>query len=348
MDKGTVEHQNPAAGADEALESLLKNASARPEPSETVREEVRQALHGEWRARSARRRRLRHAAGFSLAAAAALVLAVALWRGGEQATQPVLRELALIERVSGNVRLMPREPGVPGTAAVPGIAVYEGQRLLTGEDSGIALRLEDGLSVRVDQTTEIVLLDEFAAELRDGRVYVDTEATGATGPPAPGSRFQLFTPMGAVSHVGTQYLVRVQPALVQVSVRRGSATLTAVDGTTAPPVYVRPGQKLVVGKDGRHELAQAAADGEAWQWAEALGPGFDLEGKTLAEFLDWVSSETGLEIAYASEDVRSVAERTVLHGRADLPAREALDVVMLSSDLQAELEEGMISIMARP
>ncbi|MDX1555809.1 MAG: FecR domain-containing protein, partial [Xanthomonadales bacterium] len=217
MEKGTPRHTNQdetnqaaAAGGDVALESLLRTASSRPEPSEATRREVRDALHAEWRAATVRRRWRRGAAGFSLAAAAVLVLALGLWNTEPPGTTTAQRELARVERVSGQVQVI--SEGTARGTAVPAVEtpVYVGQTIEVGANSGLALRLDNGISLRIDQNTRLGLLDEFATELHSGRVYVDTGDPDSSPPDSPGSRFQVFTPLGAVSHIGTQYMVSLE------------------------------------------------------------------------------------------------------------------------------------------
>ncbi len=349
MKKGTSNQTNQAAaaGGDEALESLLRTASSRPEPSEATRREVRKALHAEWRAVTVRRRWRRGAVGFSLAAAAVLVLALGLWKAKPPGTTADLRELAQVERVTGQVRVVAQGSDDAGVALGFGAPVYIGQTLEVGANSGLALRLESGISLRIDENTRLGLLDEFAVELLAGRIYVDTGVSRAQAIESPGSRFQVFTPLGAISHIGTQYMVRLWESDLEVAVRLGSAQVRVNDRPLASPLYVNHGQRLALDTSGKRLLSQAAEASRDWEWAEALGPGFDLDGRTMAEFLDWVARETGSQVAYSTDEARALAEETVLRGQNELPPREALDVVLLTSDLSAELADGVISIRVK-
>ena len=80
------------------------------------------------------------------------------------------------------------------------------------------------------------------------------------------------------------------------------------------------------------------------QWTQATAPGFAAEGRSVAEFLDWVSRESGRPVAYASAEVRALAWQTRLRGRIDLEPMKALSVILQASDLDHDVRDGALYI----
>ena len=73
-----------------------------------------------------------------------------------------------------------------------------------------------------------------------------------------------------------------------------------------------------------------------------------MEGKTLGEFLDWVSREGAWTVTFADPRSSDAARATVLHGKPDLlrgltPA-EALDVVMPACGLRHRIDGDRVVI----
>jgi hypothetical protein len=352
MDKGKPdrEQERDAPNGDAALETLFSKARARPEPSANDRRRVRAAVLSDWQAVASGRRWRRTAGMIAVAATVAAVVGLAVFRAGPTLSPPEPKEMARVEKLSGSARLVEGESSGAGLPLARGMPVTTGQTLTTGLRSGIALRLASGMSLRIDAQTKLDLVDAQSVRLETGRVYIDThgvenEIGGDSGEPA---HVAVLTRRGTVRHVGTQFMVRMGGEQLEVSVRSGSVRINAVDAPAVAPLDVPGGYALIVNDDGVSELAQSDVHGDQWRWAEELGAGFELDGRTMAEFLSWVGSETGQEIVYSSERARVVAEETQLHGQVDLPARDALDLVLLSSDLAAEVRDTAIEIHLKP
>ena len=334
---------------DSRLEALFEHASRRPEPPEADRVAVMQAVRSEWQSISGKRRLRRRVVGFSLAAAVALAVLVTALSTPELASVPQPVRFAMVEKTSGNVRLISAEPGQGPAALARDMPVSTGQTIKTGNQSGAALLIDTAISLRIGPDTEIVLTDRKSVELRSGRVYVDTQA-GESPYTAMQSQklLEIITVRGAIAHMGTQFMVRLNPEELNVSVREGRVRFSDRAQADTGPLVVEQGQGLAVKAGGEREVDSIVSHGQDWEWAEELGPGFVLDGRTMASFFDWVAKETGLEVSYASPEAKANSETTVLHGKIDLPARQALDVVLLSSDLSATIGDGVIEISLKP
>ena len=87
----------------------------------------------------------------------------------------------------------------------------------TGTGGQVALRLNDGVELRLDSRTLVAFEDAQHARLAHGAVYVDSHAEPGTTP----SDFTLATPAGTVRHLGTQYQARIANGDLRVAIREG-------------------------------------------------------------------------------------------------------------------------------
>ena len=129
---------------------------------------------------------------------------------------------------------------------------------------------------------------------------------------------------------------------MRIRVRDGQVRLTDANGVdtradAGEELFSRPD-----GSDRSISRRSIAATGSEWAWAERAAPLFSVEGKTLGEFLDWVSREGAWTVTFADPRFSEAARATVLHGRPDLlkgltPA-EALDVVLPACGLRHRID----------
>lgn len=294
--------------------------------ADRVRATVRPLWQREVRARS-RRRRLW--VDLAAAAAAILVAAVAAVVLMPRLSRTAVAPVATVELVHGGVEITP-PAGRTRTVAdgADRVDVMAGSLLRTPAEGRTALRLAGGPSVRLDRSTSIRLVSAVEVRLDDGGVYVDSEGAGGAG-------VRVGTPVGVVREIGTRFEVRREGGSVVVRVRTGAVELSG-DGRA---VEVAEGTGLAVARDGEAEWSRIAAHAPEWLWAQEVAPRFEIEGRTVDSFLDWVSAETGLEIRYREPAIEAFAAKTVLHGSiGSLAPARAPEVVLASCGLAAEIE----------
>jgi ferric-dicitrate binding protein FerR (iron transport regulator) len=276
--------------------------------------------------RDHRRRRLLIAA--RLAAALAIVLGSGLWMW--QRGLPTGAPVATVERADGRVRL--QDDSIAGTGRV----LPAGTRVTTAPDGRAALRLIDGASVRLDFATELRLVSPRVLELRRGAVYVDSGALAADA-----SRLEIGTAFGRVRDVGTQFEVRLAGDRLRLSVREGAAALAREDRTYSVP----SGSSLRVDGSGAVETVTVAPRGEEWDWALAVAPPFELEGRTLRDYLAWLSRETGWKVEYDDPSIAAGAADVILHGStAGLRPDQTPDAVLPTCGLRHRLDGATLTI----
>ena len=242
------------------LGELIRRAGPPEAVPPLVTRRVRRNVEAAWRDARRRRRRPYYAAAAAVLAAVAIGLVTLPGRVAAPASP-----FGTVARVEGR-------PAVDGGASLTaGAALRLGDRVVTGGADGLAVETLDGASIRIDGGTSLVAETPRRLRLSRGAVYVDS----GTSAPVSGDAFEIITPYGRVTDVGTQFQVRIVDEHAAVLVREG-----LVD----------------------------------WDWAEALATPFVIEGATLYDFLEWAARETGRELRFASSAARRRAQQIRLSG----------------------------------
>lgn len=292
-------NDNLADSDERVLQDIFRHAERRPRPRPEARAQAFAALHGEWQAQLQRTRRSRN----RRVAAAAAVLMGAAMLGLQILGGDTVRSFDVETgwvRASGNgisVNGQPIDAGRP--ASLPSLG--PGDRVDTGTDGRVALRW-DGASLRLDHDTRIDIGGNGELYLRQGALYFDSQPFGSLA--RPDARLQVHTPLGAIQHLGTQYLAELRNGDVTVSVREGQVHVSGerVD------VTVNAGQRARFSADGRFDRDSQAAHADAWQWVAEIAPELDLRGRSTGDLLEWIARETGRELRYANSRARELAQ----------------------------------------
>ena len=257
-----------------------------------------------------------------LAMAATVLLAVAvLLQPAPDAPLPVT--VGTVARVSGDAGL------------VPGQAVYAGDTITTDANQGVSILLSSAESLRLDRDTTLDIDARGRFTLVAGRVYADTGDYMYND-----RQLTIDTPLGVVTDIGTQFAVDVSGERLDVAVREGRVDV-AQDGTEWVAVA---GERLRIREDGATVDTLAASD-PYWAWATRLAPAFDIEGKSLLDFLRWAARETGRELVFESNELRMSAMRVDLHGSvADFEPIDAVESVLAGTRFRYRIDANRIVI----
>jgi ferric-dicitrate binding protein FerR (iron transport regulator) len=327
--------------ADDELTQLFDHASPRPRPGDAAQASAFEALHGEWRQVTKRRRR-HNVARFCIAATllAAVALGVFFNREGAQTNTPV----AEIARMDGADVTWRDENSRGQTIDAATRSFFVGQRLSTGAESRVALAWHGGGSLRVDENTRIEFVSARSIRLLAGQLYFDSLATHSE-PTGDSTRtgLSIQTPAGEVLHVGTQFMMRVAGEEVVLSVREGQVKV-AGDGFE---LVVSSGEQLDIDVDGPQARRSIEGYGELWSWAEDIAPQQSLDGRTALELLDWVARETGRRLVYASPSGETLARETIIRGLDDRSPGDALQIMPYFTDFTYEIRDDTIVISSR-
>ena len=227
-------------------------------------------------------------------------------------------------------------PVTGGSAFLLGEKVYTNTTIETDDGEGYSFLLARNESLRLDEnsTLRIEAPDRFT--LLRGRVYADTgEHVYRNG------ALRIDTQFGAVTDIGTQFAVSLQDDLLDVAVREGR-----VDVRRDKVLLVAmSGERLTLDEQGGSTVDWLAATDDYWDWTTRLAPAFEIEGKSLMDFLKWASRESGRILFFADSEVRMAAMRTDLHGSIEgFAPLEAIDSVLATTAFRYRIEPDRIVI----
>jgi hypothetical protein len=298
---------------------LLKLAGRRPMPAPGHAEAARAAARAEW-VRVVERRAWRVSLWrLSAAALVTAASAVAIWvRVGPPPSVAPVGPIATVQTVIGTMFVTSIDEGRRSVVDA-GTPLRPGDRIETANRARAAFALDANVSVRLDQSSSVVLESSDRLSLERGALYVDARV-------APrGIGVRVDTPFGTVRHVGTQFEARLRDGALRIRVREG--TVAIEQGTLR--WTTRAGERLVVVRDRPPEREPIETFGQDWAWIEALAQPFTLESATVPEFLNWAARELGLRWEYENSTVGRRADRIVLHGSVEgLHPEEALAAVL--------------------
>jgi hypothetical protein len=144
----------------------------------------------------------------------------------------------------------------------------------------------------------------------------------------------IETALGTVTHRGTQFLVAVGDDGLLAAVREG--TLLFSSDTARCELDGGDGRAQTVRIDPEHRLTVAATtphDG-IWSWVSSLAPAHAAEGRTVDEYLGWLTREHGLRLVYADTAAGERARQATLHGDLDaLSMRDRLIAIGATTGL---------------
>jgi ferric-dicitrate binding protein FerR (iron transport regulator) len=244
----------------------------------------------------------------------------------------------------------PPDAGTAKRAEAPAVAAVH---IRTGPAERRSLLLPGGGELRVDASSVVTIAENGEIHISTGALYLDSK--GTTLP-------TVITPAGRITNVGTRFEVRLVPG-------GGAAGGENARGAAADKVATR-----VRVRDGKVRLAQAStvsevagaeellarADlstsrrhvdpfGAEWAWVARAAPRFELEGRSLGSFLDWIETEGAWTVAFASPALERRARSTVLHGSIErMSTTEALEAILPACGLvhRVDLKTGRVTVAA--
>jgi len=208
--------------------------------------------------------------------------------------------------------------------------------LETGAAEKLSILINNGESLRLDQNTTLAVVARDEFRLESGRVYADTGNFMYRD-----RGLVIHTTMGTVTDVGTQFAVQVAAERLDVAVREGR-----VDVSHGANEFVAvAGERLQLGSDDEPAVVALEPHDPYWNWTLSLAPVFDIENKSLLDFLRWAARETGRELEFEDNELRMSAMRTDLHGSvADFEPIEAVESVLAATNFRYRIQADRIVI----
>ncbi len=302
---------------EQEIENLLKKVGPLQQPPEEMALRVRSKVHKQWRKETAARQKNR----FRMSAAAAVIVAagaIALFQSGQSPDND-----AYIARVDGRTETMMALSEDGKWNPVSSDRLLDGMEIKAQEPSSITFA--GGMNVRLNRDTDITLLSSNSVQLNSGSLYLDSYDR----PEA--EAFQVLTAFGLAEDIGTQFMVSTDDGGWSVQVREGEVNVS----DSGQQVTLAQGDKVSISTDDDISKATVAPYDASWRWTESSRPVYQLEGRKLGEYLDWVARETGKSVEYNSQEASEMATATTLHGSIDhLSASDSLAYVLRSTRFQ--------------
>jgi hypothetical protein len=324
--------ESETSDEEKAVAKLIGFAGIRTDPSEIEMASIKRMALDRWELLLSRRRRRQRVRVLQIAATLLVAVGLGAWQMGLFA--PGSTPVGTVELASSRLRML---DGSESTNIGVGDQILSQRDLSTGSEGQAAIRLSSGIAVRLGRGTRIRVLANDRLALDEGRLYIDTSG-------APDSEMiEIQTRQGTARDLGTRFAlvdigdgVRVQVREGRVDVRRGTESWQADKG-----------HELVLAENGSVTNTEIPVYGAGWEWVLETTPSFALEGSTLGDFLDWITSETGWSVALPAEDEETVrADR--MHGSLDgLTLEESLQVVLSGAGLTGQVENGVLKIRPR-
>lgn len=304
-------------------ERVLREWTVSSKPAEGAR--VYENVRREWTKAPSNVHRRRWVLPLALAASVVLAIAVVLQPAPPTPTNvPIGSVVKLVnENQAGNL------PSI-------GHVVYPGESLTTSAGEGISLLLANAESLRLDENTTVVINAKDQFRLIHGRVYADTgdfiyRERGLV----------INTAMGSVTDVGTQFAVSIGDNVLDVAVREGRVDVEKDSNM----LIAVAGERMQLTRDTGAVYSALEPHDAYWDWASALAPTFDIENKSLLDFLRWAARETGRELVFEDQELRMSAMRTDLHGSvSDFEPLEAIQTVLTTTNFRYRIEADRIVI----
>lgn len=309
--------QSGDAPREDSIARLINLAGPRPTVPEDVQARVRASVRAEWRRVTVRRRTPRWMLPAALAASVVLAAVLAgLFLAND--AEPIATVAVAYE--------LTQESGTPLATGDP---VFAGDTIVTGPN-GAALGFPNGLSLRFAGQTTATLNAADEITIVAGRIYADT------GPSVRDERrITVNTPVGSASDRGTQFVVGYDDLAMTVAVRRGSVDVSGRRASWTADA----GQKLTVQPDEEAVFDEVGPQDGFWDWTAALAPVFDIENRSIFDFLNWAAQETGRDLVFANDSVRRAAMASTLSGSiAGFTPSEAIEAVLPTTRFEVRIE----------
>ena len=213
-------------------------------------------------------------------------------------------------------------------------AVAAAVHITTGPAERKSLTLSGGGELRVDASSSVTIGNGGEIHISKGALYLDSKRTTL---PA------VITPAGRITNIGTRFEVRLVNEDTRVRVRDGRVRLAQASAVSE----VGAAEELLARADASITRRHVDPFGAEWAWVARAAPRFDLEGRSLGSFLDWIETEGAWTVAFTSSSLERSARSTVLHGSIEgMSTTEALDTILPACGLvhRVNLKTGRVTV----
>jgi hypothetical protein len=322
---------------EDLLMTLVSSANARESAPAQTKDRIKHQVKVHWKNNiNQRKQRRRWLVCGSFATAMSLLLVVLFSDSVLHTSSPA--NFVYLENSQGQVKTNPIVIQTGSTDSVD-----NGSRELVGgtvietlEDGYATLTMTTGANLRIGHNTQLVIDDYNQFTLKFGRVYFDSGSDNLTR-----TSISISTHHGIIQNIGTQFEVVTNQDKIQVSVREGLVHINSDIGKSVLPKGLQITRQTGLGDITK----QITAHDPMWNWVNNLSPHFDLEGKSMHQFLVWIAREHGLTLSFKDTRTERLSTVIMLHGDIkDLTLEQTLSSVLLTTELRYMVDDNQLKV----
>jgi len=320
---------------DKHIDEVLSEASPRPVPGNSRKEEIYGELRSEWIASNqlVKRKRQYLISGIAASLVAALVVVTQLDTG---IMDPVASPDAVLARSAGAQTTLngrPIDEVIPVNAP---LRFKSGDIIETGADSAIAIGWSTAGSLRMSAGSEVTLVSNEGIRLTSGEIYYDSRSFNSSDT----TPIEVETEFGTIHHVGTQFLASVDSAGARISVREGQVTFE----NETKSVVINSGESAHIDRALFATTSPITPNDDAWAWAPLIAPDWNVDGRSTMEIIHWLARETGLAVEFESEVASRYATTDRIRGIGEIEPIRAMSIIPVATELRFEINDAAIRI----
>ena len=317
---------------DALVRRLLRLAGNPATVSDTIALRVKQNVQDHWKQQLRANARKRMLWIFSGTMAACFFLVLLFW-SSLVSIKPEPDPVAIVQTFVGHTST--HEPGSHISNFISRKSVvYTNSILETDPQARALLRIFGGVTLRIDASTRVHFESDSVLVLERGMVYLDTGKTHR--------RVTVSTSMGNVTDNGTRFQVRLNDNRIEISVQEGSVSLNQNRGQTHA---IAAGNRLIANANGEILLNKFNLNDSETEGVDQMSSNFNLEGRTLMEFLLWITKQNGWTLKFSDPKIEKNEGPVVLHGSVSaLLPQQMLAAVLPVCGLNYRLNNGVLII----
>ena len=308
----------------DGIERLITHVGPRIKPDQETRDEVFQEVHKLWLQTHKKSFFQNHA--FKIAASFLIFASLFTFtylNKGDQPNYNIAKNLKL----QGQIQIS--DDNINWENLSIHKTINPGDFIKTLENNRLYVKLTNGNSFRLDEKSTLKINTSDSFTLFNGQIYIDSDTQ--TG----NHKLTVDTPLAIINHIGTRYSISYNDNSLNVSVRDG---LVLVDRINAEKHEIEKGNQYTQLSNGEIKLSTIDTFDEKWLWTQKITQTFDIQDKSMSEYLEWVSNETGFPIHYESFNIKSKAKEVILSGSINgiLPM-DSIDVIVPTTRFSYEI-----------